>query len=345
MVLSGFIADSSLSISLGERLRKAISLDKERRMTKMNVADFIDLVRAVAWPVVVVTAVLLLRKSLRSFLEGMGQRATKLSIFQFAVELSEVPEFTPAWSGPYLSDVRQPTPAAEFQSGAMALFEQIRDETASDYAVIDLGEGKKWLTSRLFIFAVMLQRMRGLRCLVFLETSGGVRRRFVGMAPPDVVRWSLAMRYPWLESALAKAYSNELTYNEIRTVHGGVDPHVANQVVMRFLEDIQQAEAPATQDNTKWVTLKDSQGNQTWEHARWLDGARLQRTLGHAIENAWVPDSPNAPADERAKMVLRREGPYVAVVEDGKVFRALIDRHTLVEQVAKDAAELQAEGP
>src|SRR5215203_3828331 len=241
----------------------------------MTVANIIDLVGVVAWPVVVVTAVFLLREPLSSFLEGMGQRATKLSVFEFAVELAEVPEFTPAWSGPNLSDVRQPSPAAEFQSGAMALFEQIRDETASDYAVIDLGEGKKWLTSRLFIFAVMLQRMRGLRCFVFLETSGGIRRRFVGMAPPDVVRWSLARRYPWLESALANAYSNVLAH-EIRSVQGGLDPHVANNVVMAFLADIQQAQAPAAQDNTKWVKVKNPQGNQTWEHARWLDGARLQ---------------------------------------------------------------------
>jgi hypothetical protein len=315
----------------------------------MSVANTIDLIGVVAWPVVVVTAVLLLRKPLSSFLEGMGQRATKLSAFQFAVELSEVPEFTPAWSGPHLSDVRQPSPAGEFQSGAMALFDQIRDETASDYAVIDLGEGDKWLTSRLFIFAVMLQRMRGLRCFVFLETSGGVRRRFVGMAPPGVVRWSLAMRYPWLESALAKAYFkmySQLPNEKIRSVHGALASKSAGPLVgMRFLEAIQQAEKPDAKDDTKWVKVKGPEGSQMWEHARWLDGARLQRVLGHGIEIEWVPDAPDAPADERAKMVLRREGSYVAVVEDGKVFRALLDRHTLVEQVAKDAAESQADGP
>jgi hypothetical protein len=311
----------------------------------MSVANTIDLIGVVAWPVVVVTAVLLLRKPLSSFLEGMGQRATKLSAFQFAVELSEVPEFTPAWSGPHLSDVRQPSPAGEFQSGAMALFEQMRDETASDYAVIDFGEGDKWLTSRLFIFAVMLRRMRGMRYFVFLETSGGVRRRFVGMAPPGVVRWSLAMRYPWLESALANAYFemySQLPDEEIRSVHGALASEWAGPLVgMRFLEDIQQAEDPDAQDNTKWVKVKGPQGSQMWEHARWLDGARLERVLGHSIETASVPDSPDAPADERAKMVLRREGPYVAVVEgeERNVFRALIDRHTLVEQVAKDAAE------
>jgi hypothetical protein len=101
------------------------------------------------------------------------------------------------------------------------------------------------LTSRLFIFAVMLQRMRGLRCLVFLETSGGIRRRFMGMAPPGAVLWSLAMRYPWLEWALANEYSRVLAYNEIRSVHGAPESDVANQVVAAFLEELQQTEKPA----------------------------------------------------------------------------------------------------
>jgi hypothetical protein len=58
---------------------------------------------------------------------------------------------------------------------------------------------------------------------VFLETSGGIRRQFVGMAPPGVVLWSLAMRYPWLESALAKAYSSEAMASKIQSVHGALE--------------------------------------------------------------------------------------------------------------------------
>lgn len=129
----------------------------------MDFTDVIGLIGVVAWPAVIVTAVLVLRKPLSSFLKGLGQRTKKLSVFQFALELSEVPEIKPTWSGPLLSDVRQPTAAAEFDSRAMALFEQFEDETAYDYAVVDLGVGNQWLTSRLFIFAVVLERMRGLQ--------------------------------------------------------------------------------------------------------------------------------------------------------------------------------------
>jgi hypothetical protein len=61
-------------------------------------------------------------------------------------------------------------------------------DEAFDYAVFDLGDGRKWLTSRLFVFATMLERMRGIRCCVFLESSGVVEKRFVATASPNAVR-------------------------------------------------------------------------------------------------------------------------------------------------------------
>jgi hypothetical protein len=131
---------------------------------------------------------------LSALLGGIGQRVKKLSIFEFALELAAVPEFTT--TAPALSDVRQLSPAEEFSSQAMALFDQIRNDAASDFAVIDLGTGQQWLTSRLFIFAVLLQRMRGLRCFVFVETGGQTRRRFIGISALERVRWCLARSIP-----------------------------------------------------------------------------------------------------------------------------------------------------
>ena len=77
-----------------------------------------------------------------------------------------------------------------------ALFEQLEDvDEALDYLAIDLGTGR-WLTSRLFIFAIMLQRMRDLRCFVFLAQEGDEGGRFLGTASPDKVRWALAYLAP-----------------------------------------------------------------------------------------------------------------------------------------------------
>jgi hypothetical protein len=70
------------------------------------------------------------------------------------LKLAEATEFRTTWSVASL-DVRQLNSAEEFSSAATALFEQIRDNTASDYAIIDLGTGQQWLTSRLFIFSII----------------------------------------------------------------------------------------------------------------------------------------------------------------------------------------------
>lgn len=65
---------------------------------------------------------------------------------------------------------------------------------------MDLGGGAEWLSSRLFILAVILRRWRGLRAFVFVHTLGGTRRRFLGVCDTDRVRWRLAARWPLLES-------------------------------------------------------------------------------------------------------------------------------------------------
>jgi hypothetical protein len=136
-----------------------------------------------------------------------------------------------------------------------SFYEQISEPSRLDYAVVDLGEGREWLTSRLFILSVILARMRSLRAFVFVETAGHVRRRLVGVSECETVRWRLAMRFPWLEAALAHAecvvwpkplpgmtvflggpiISNE----EGRLEWLGGNPEPAAQLLRAFLDEIQ----------------------------------------------------------------------------------------------------------
>jgi len=253
----------------------------------------------------------------------------KFSIFEFALELSALPEFTPNWSAPSLTDVRQPSPADQFSSNAMALFDQIRSDAASDYAVIDLGTGQQWLTSRLFIFAVLLQRMRALQCFVFVETVGETRQKFIGMASPEGVRWGLARRYPWLEEAFAQAYGTLANF-QILSNSGALDTWQATQLVQFYLQRIQQNVLPTT-DVPEWVTLGTQQ---TWEHAKWIDAQRLERVLHAVLDDSWIPDSPDEISTARTKAVLRRRGPFVASVDGDRKFKTLIDRQALLEALA-----------
>lgn len=296
---------------------------------KPEFRDLVELVKALAWPLTVIAAVALFRQPLGQFVSNLGQRVKKFSIFEFALELSAVPEFTPSWSAPSLSDVRQPSPADQFSSNAMALFDQIRSDRASDYAVIDLGTGQQWLTSRLFIFAVLLQRMRALQCFVFVETVGEARQRFIGMASPEGVRWGLARRYPWLEQAFAQSYG--ATGNlQILSDSGALETWAATQLVQSYLQLIQQNVPPNT-DMAEWVTLG---AQQTWEHAKWIDAQRLERVLHNFLDDSWILDAPDVVSSERTKAVLRRRGSFVASLDQNRKFRSLVDRQALLEALA-----------
>jgi hypothetical protein len=115
----------------------------------------------------------------------------------------------------------------------MDLLNQIQGQGPSDYAVIDLGSGRSWLTTRLFVFAILLRRMRALRALVFVETQDGIAQRFLGVALPDTVRWRLAREYPWLEDAYAHAYCH-IPDRMIRSEVGALDPYTAGMLVEQF---------------------------------------------------------------------------------------------------------------
>ncbi len=224
---------------------------------------WVEIVKATAWPVVVLMAAFAFRKPLIRLVRTIGERATKLSLFNFGVEL--LPAARPS-AGTTLEDIKDVSPADVGDSSSM-LFHQVQDSTPADYAPLNLGKGDEWLTSRLFVAAALLERMRGVECFVFLEPDGNVDRRFVAIADARRLRWVLARRYPWLETAFARAYAEAAptgraavparpgvaavaallpdpatvptTAAFITSDTGGLEPWAAGQLVNRFIASIQ----------------------------------------------------------------------------------------------------------
>jgi hypothetical protein len=296
-------------------------------------AGVVDLANAIAWPVAVVVSVLLLREPLARVLG----RTTKITAFQVSLELAAVPEFqTPKGTGGPFA-LRQPAAGREFPSGAPALFNEIANPSTAEYVVIDLGDGDHWLTSRVFIFSVLLERMRGLQCVVFLETAPRGRRQFLGLATPEHIRWSFASHYPWLEAAFAQAYANSVSPgppSEVATTpvvsppNGALPADQANLVVAQYLSSTQSYAEPVSPE---WIKLSE----QTWEHAKWLNGPRLERLLDVLLERSWIEQQPGRSADDEVAAVIAQDGRFVALCEPGGRFRGLIDRDALVQEAAK----------
>jgi hypothetical protein len=115
--------------------------------------DVVSLVEAVIWPLVALVS-----------LEFAVAREVRSEIWGSLQALRD----------PARSELRPP-------DSGRALFLLIRVGERAETATFDLGVGDRWLTSRLYIFAVVLSEVLGVRCMVFVQTREGVPRRFVGL--------------------------------------------------------------------------------------------------------------------------------------------------------------------
>lgn len=309
----------------------------------------VELAKALAWPLIAVVIALVYREPLGRFFRSLGERATRLSLFNVELELTAA---HPPASAPMLEDIQHAPSSAQISDSSRALLDQVQGTAPADYALIDLGAGEEWITTRLFIAALMLERMRGLQCLVFTEQLQATDRRLVAVATPAQVRWGLARRFPWLEVAFVRANAeaqptggrDQLPDPKLVTAQasivksntGALDPFMARQVVARFVELVQSGPAAGTQvppaaPSHEWITL--SGGN--LERAAWVTRPLLRELLPDEAFGAWAGESREQPRATRSQAVLSLRGAtFVALVDPDRGFSRLIDRRALLEEVA-----------
>jgi hypothetical protein len=265
-----------------------------------------------------------------------------------SIELAKAKPFAPDWSAGAL-DLRHKAAAIQVNDSTAATFlSQLREKADGDYAEVNLGDGKEWLTSRLYIIAIVFARMKAIKCFVFVETSGNTRRRFVCWAKPERIRWALARRFPWLEQSYADAYSTILSQRSAFVVsndgrlgyqYSQHDPQPSIELLKEFLQRVQTpAVPPAITDNENWVLVDDA--TNTHEHSRWISSHLLEETLGEDANRSYIRSSElrwKSMAEQR-KAILSFSGQFVAVTEEDQRFEYLVDRTVHLEQVAKQPA-------
>ncbi|UIE38906.1 hypothetical protein [Leptodesmis sichuanensis] len=221
-----------------------------------------------------------------------------------------------------------------------------------------LGDGKEWLTSRLYIMAIILERMKSLKALVFL----GIRKRFIGWAKPEKVRWALAKNYPYLESAYAKAYA-DITRSSSDIIPPGCptpdvpvnaavvvtttgrlgyefdhsNPEPSKNLIQAFLKRIQAPTAPSPlpkDSDTSWVSINSDP--QTYEHAIWLTTSKLEGLLDEDLcITSFDKENFEAKApEEQIRLLLSTPYRWIALTTDAK-FEGLSDRNLLLKQISK----------
>lgn len=148
--------------------------------------------------VMFVLATLLPRlKSLSANVTGIGEISVALSPAASAV------------SDQALADPNVPTAdlrGADPSDSRKSAFQQAVMGRPASYVVINLEEGKFWLTSRLYLFVDVLAEVRGVDAVVFTTRVNGTNA-FVGLCSIDSVLRRLGWAFPWLPIKLGKAWS------------------------------------------------------------------------------------------------------------------------------------------
>lgn len=302
-----------------------------------------QITQAIAWPMVAIVIALLYWRPLGRFLESIGGRVTRVSLFQVQFDLALAARAT----SPTIDDIRK-TSAAMMSDATSQLFRQVQDASPADYVLIDLGSGDEWLTSRLFVGALMLHRMRGLQCVVFTEQTAQSDRRFIALTTPEELRWALAKEFPWLEAAFVRAYV-EAAFGQlpiptavampsllVTSRTGGLDQRVAGKLVAQFVQLLQSppaaAPSPANLEDD-WTELAEG----TFERAQWVTRDLLRKLLPDEAFSSHAPENRDASAADRTQTVLRRRGNFVALLDSDGGFSLLIDRRALLEEVVARA--------
>jgi hypothetical protein len=314
-----------------------LDISYRRRGMAIDLKAIADILDAIAWPLVVGITLFVSRKPLAKLVAEIGKRITKLSIGEYEIELSIMPEMAAKTVANF--DVRQLSPTKVFDSGSQELFKQLAAPRQADYAIIDLGEGKKWLSSRLYIFALILGRVSGLKSFVFVETRNGVTRSLVGSASPLLIGKSLAKRYPWLESAFNIVYASiapdpktSNTPYELKEL-ADENPWQISELVKKYIAEIQQQVEPNLDSRDEWESFGDP--IHTWERTSWLEGRHIEELLGSDLCTSSITDSPDDDSQAKVKAILRRTGEYVALTDDKERFKHLVDRSALLEKLAR----------
>jgi|GEM_PF-2410981 len=333
---------------------------------------WVALVNSLAWPIAAIVMALVFREPLDNFLGGLATRVTKLSVFKVELELRAPNPGVVA----LLDDIRNPTTLAQISDSTLNMLEQAQSKVPADFAEINLGLGEEWLTSRLFIASVILERMRGVQVFVFLEKTPATRRRFVAVAPLAQVRWALAHEAPWLEAAWTRAYLGEvfpgtppkdapkdangvpipppigaewlldprklpMRPSPIESRSGALDRYKARQVVSRFFELLQEREVPpATQAPTQpCMQPSVTLGPAARERASPVTRELLETLLPPEAFDLWADAGRDAPRVRRIRSVLRRAAPFVALVQGDREYVRLVNRAMLLEEIAASLGE------
>ena len=314
--------------------------------------DFLEFVSHIAWPGTVLLGAYMFRDPLTDLIETIGRRAKSFQVYQAKIELDQLSKsFVPTVV------IEQLASAPVGPSGLPNIAQVIRETAQSDSVVIDIGSAQKrtWLTSRLFIVAAAIERMRPTRSLVFVGEIAPGTISFIGAATPRDIRYTIGFRYPSYEKALVASLGALLLpatpgaiapgNRPAEQFQGGLADELVDSLLNGFFghQEIVISKGAGMVRQPRWVELEKA-GLSTYEHADWISEALLNDTLIGRLSTGVVTRD-GLSQESAAKAVVAQRGAFVANVDRNGSFLGLVDRYRVIEQVSAAAAELIEDAP
>jgi len=191
----------------------------------------------------------------------------------------------------------------------LTLLAAINDAEEYEYLVVDLGVGKSWWSTRLYLLAALAGEYTEIQQLVFL-TNG----TYLGSVSPSELQLIFARAYP----------SYEVAYRSDQ------NPTTVDQAIQAFSIGLGEQFDYRTERGIK----------------EWVTGHKLKQLVGTGLQRDVVenPDDPLTALNIHE--IIAQNDPFVALVRDGQ-FADLVDRLTLGSRVAQAALRrrLESEGP
>jgi len=307
-------------------------------------SDFVKVVGQLAWPAVVVLGVAIFYNSISRLLDRVVEKSSRISIGGFKVEIADARPAPPTVADD-LRTLHETTVATEIPESSSKILDSLTASGRIDYLIIDLGNGDQWLTSRLYFATTMLELLRGLRCVVFVETRDGALGRFVGLAESRALQRCFARRWPWLELAFGRSYASayyshpndpvDTISTQVRD--GAVAPEALRRMFKQYLAELQTT--PLPQVDFTWVSFTGRNGQVVWERAKWITTDVLRLTLEEHLSFSQVVQKEDSKDSDLSLEVFRKNARFVAILKEDGTLDRVVDRRELAVRAVERSAK------
>jgi hypothetical protein len=217
--------------------------------------------------------------------------------------------------------------AAAPTSGFSGFGEAIKGGPAT-FVIINLENGRAWLSSRLYLFVQALAELRGVEAVVFTARSEDTDR-FVGASSVGDVVTRLQWAFPWLAQAFGNAWATA-RHQPNRPPRRRLAPEDAELLYDQYVSALRQGAMQPADRAEDWQALDDGM----WEHANWLDAAMIRELLGKTLSDEFVIGSLDR-EETLDQVVAIGTARWIAVVDEDLRVLSLVDRWKLLDRALK----------